>query len=56
MSADQGDVAWPRVLIFQGDILLHSHMQDIFLLTGRRLGVIPDMLAGDDMFHNREQM
>jgi hypothetical protein len=50
MSADQGDVPWLRIWIFQRDILLDSHMQDIFLLVGRRLGVVSDMLARNGMF------
>ena len=56
MSADYSDVAWPRTEIAQGDILLHSQVEDIFLLIGRRLGVRSDMLARNGMLDDFEQI
>ena len=56
VSADYGDVAWLGVGIVQRDVLLHRQMQDIFLLVGRRLGIVSDMLAGNGMLDDLEQV
>lgn len=56
VSADYGDVARLRIGIVQRDVLLHSQMQDIFLLIGRRLRVVSDMLAWNGMLDDLEQV
>jgi hypothetical protein len=55
MGADDGHVTFLWVWIAQWSILLDGEMQDIFLLAPRCVGILPNVLTGDDVFRDPER-
>lgn len=55
MSSDDGHIARLRILVVEGDVLLHGQVERLLLRGGCRLRVLPDILAWDHMFHDVER-
>lgn len=47
VSTDDGQVAWLRIGVALGDVLLYGEIQDLFLGVGGSMGIITDVLTLD---------
>lgn len=56
VRADDGNIAFLGFEVGQRNVLLDGHVQDIFLRVGCRAGVVSDVLAGDGVFDDLEQV
>lgn len=45
MGSQNGHIAGLRIGVVEGDVLFHGQIQGLFLIVGRRAGILADVLA-----------